>query len=222
MKQGVPVLYLDLDGTLLDVSERYYRLHCHLASVLGHRPLARGLFWAGKRRALPLDALLPDWDEDSRQEYGRRWLVDIESPPYTRFDRVLPGVRASLVPLAREAELVLVTLRRDGQELRRQLVRLGMHHWFSRVLAAGDRGPGKMTKAQLLQDAEPGHARNAIVVGDSEEDVQTGRALGCPVVAVLTGIRERPFLEALGPDLIIDSVAQLPGALPSLLIGAAG
>lgn len=217
MSEGAPILYLDLDGTLLDIREKYYRLHLRIASDLGREALPRATFWARKRRGLALEALLPDWEEGALAEYSRRWLAEIELPTYTGFDRLVPGAREALTRLAPEFDLVLVTLRRDGQELRRQLQRLGLAQLFSRLLVSGDHAGVEPTKVQLLSLTVPPDERQSVVVGDSEEDVRAARALGSPVIAVLTGIRDRAFLTTLSPDLIIESVAQLPAALQSVL-----
>jgi phosphoglycolate phosphatase len=217
MNEHAPILYLDLDGTILDIREKYHRLHCRIALDLGRELLPRGTFWARKRTGVALEDLLPDWDEAARAEYSRRWLAEIELPLYTRFDRLVPGARESLLRLASQFELVLVTLRRDGQELRRQLRRLGVAPLFSRLLVRGDHDGTELTKAQLLRLTVAPDGRRSVVVGDSEEDVRAARALGSPFVAVLTGMRDRDFLAALAPDLIIESVAQLPAALQSVL-----
>ena len=213
MNEELPVLYFDLDGTLLDIREKYHRLHRRIATDLGREPLPRSIFWTRKRRGATLEALLPDWEETVRQEYARRWLGEIELPVYTRFDRLVPGARHSLVRLAREFELVLVTLRRDGRELRRQLRDLGLDQLFNRLLVSGDHGGAELTKAHLLSLTDLSEKRRSIVVGDTEEDVLAARAMRAPVIAVLTGLRDRAFLAALSPDLIIESVAQLPAAL---------
>lgn len=44
-------------------------------------------------------------------------------------------------------------------------------------------------------------------------DVEEGKAAGCHTVAVLSGTQGREKLEAAGPSLILDSVADLPAAL---------
>jgi phosphoglycolate phosphatase-like HAD superfamily hydrolase len=215
MSERVPTLYLDLDGTLLDIREKYFRLHCRIAADLGCEALSDATFWARKRRGAALEALLPDWEEAARAEYGRRWPAEVESPLCTRFDRLVPGARQALARLAPEFELVLLTLRHDGQELRRQLRHLGVEGVFSRLLVSGDYGGPGLTKVQLLRLTDP--PKRSIVVGDTEEDIRAGRALGSAVIAVLTGMRDRAFLAALGPDLIIESVARLPAVVQSVL-----
>lgn len=54
-----------------------------------------------------------------------------------------------------------------------------------------------------------------VVVGDTESDAASGRAAGAGlVVGVLTGARSAETLTAAGADLVLDSVAELPAALP--------
>ena len=52
-----------------------------------------------------------------------------------------------------------------------------------------------------------------VKVGDTAVDVEEGKAAGCRTVAVLSGTQGREKLEAAGPSLILDSVADLPAAL---------
>lgn len=215
MSKGAPTLYLDLDGTLLDIREKYYRLHCRIATDLGRETLSEDAFWTRKRRGTALESLLPDWEKAAREKYSRRWLAAIELPAFTRFDRLVPGAPEALARLAPEFELVLLTMRRDGQELRRQLHRLGVSEYFSQLLVRGDHGGVELTKVQLLRLTVP--PERSVVVGDTEEDVRAARAVGSPVIAVLTGMRDRAFLATFGPDLIIDSVAQLPAVVQSIL-----
>lgn len=54
---------------------------------------------------------------------------------------------------------------------------------------------------------------NAVYVGDSNIDILTARNSGLPVIAVSWGFRPRRMLEEMGADIIIDSPAQLLGAL---------
>ena len=50
---------------------------------------------------------------------------------------------------------------------------------------------------------------DAIFLGDSEPDVQTGKNTGCISVGVTWGFRSREVLEAEEPDYIIDEPAEL-------------
>lgn len=55
--------------------------------------------------------------------------------------------------------------------------------------------------------------KDAVYVGDSEVDVQTGKNAGLPVIAVSWGFRGREALEEAGAERIADTVEQLYGEL---------
>lgn len=63
--------------------------------------------------------------------------------------------------------------------------------------------------------------RRVIVIGDTPADVQCARAVGAVAVAVATGRPSREVLEASGPDILIDTLADWPGLLAALGVGAA-
>ena len=53
----------------------------------------------------------------------------------------------------------------------------------------------------------------AVYVGDSRIDIRAGKAAGMKTAGVLTGMEDREALEREGPDVIIESVADLPDLL---------
>jgi phosphoglycolate phosphatase-like HAD superfamily hydrolase len=48
------------------------------------------------------------------------------------------------------------------------------------------------------------------IVGDSIVDIQAGKAAGAKTVAVLSGLFRKAELEAQRPDLVVETVADLP------------
>jgi phosphoglycolate phosphatase len=52
-----------------------------------------------------------------------------------------------------------------------------------------------------------------LVVGDTTVDIRAGHAAGAQTAAVLSGFGERAELERAGADLILRSVAELPGVM---------
>jgi phosphoglycolate phosphatase len=51
------------------------------------------------------------------------------------------------------------------------------------------------------------------MIGDTTVDVQAGKRAGALTVGVLCGFGERPELEHLRPDLLLDTTAELRGRL---------
>ncbi len=57
-----------------------------------------------------------------------------------------------------------------------------------------------------------------LMVGDSSNDAAAARAAGCPVVLVSYGYNHGQSVLDAGADAVVDSLTELPGLLPSLLL----
>lgn len=210
-------IFLDLDGPVLDVSERYHRLHCDVVLARGGRPLDREAYWQAKRDQVPESQILAHagLTPASAAEAAAQRLLEIETPGYLRLDRPWPWTAAVLEELARFAPLVLVTLRRHPDRLASQLDDLGLRRRFDQVVAgAGDDTPE--AKAGLLRAGGWDAAAGSVLVGDTEMDVAGGRALGFHTVALRCGIRSPARLETWTPDALLDDLRDVPGHLREL------
>ncbi len=211
-------VFFDLDGPLLDVSERYYRVHREI--VAGHPVPALGKeeFWEMKRRQVPVDALVAGADPAlTPAQYREKWLERIERPEFLAYDRVVPGALEVLRTLQERHALYLVTLRRDGETLRWQLDRLGMHPAFRQVFwGQRDGVPGCQIKVERIRTAGLARARD-VIVGDSEVDVLAGRELGMVTIATANGIRSADFLaQVAGAAVVIPDITALLPILDAL------
>ncbi len=203
-------IFLDLDGPLLDVAERYHRLHCDLVAQHGGRPLDRETYWRAKRERVPEPEILAPTglSPQAVAEVVATREGRIESPEYLLLDRPWPWTIPSLAALASVSPLVLVTLRRRPDRLLRQLTGLDLHRYFDRVVA----GPGDGTveaKARLLRDEGIAIPPGSILVGDTEVDIASGRALNLRTLAVRSGIRSDAQLLRWAPDLLVDDLRQI-------------
>ncbi|HZP26528.1 MAG TPA: HAD family hydrolase [Dehalococcoidia bacterium] len=213
-------VYFDLDGTILDVSRRYYAVYSTLLTQLGSAPLQEDEYWRLRRANAGPREFLPDLDTIGREVFAQGWLRAIESDRSLELDSPFPGVRETLRSLSKEHRLVLVTLRRSRERLLGQLRALALDVFFVKVLTTDNQGQPGDLKGRLVKRDSIGH-REAIVVGDSEADVQAARHAGLPVACVCSGIRNRDFLTELAPDALIESLTQLPPLLASLPLLAA-
>lgn len=207
-------VYLDLDGTILDIAERYYRIHCDVCRSLGLVPIAAAEYWELKRDRRDLDNLPGRVAADLSQRYRQERVARIEAPEYLAHDRLLPGARQALTTLATRDRLVLVTLRHNPAAVYQQLRELSIDFVFDQIITghAVDE-PSWRAKARLIErDNHSGHLP-AVIVGDTEADVLAGKSLGIATIAVLSGIRSRSFLEGLQPNRLIASIAVLPPEL---------
>jgi phosphoglycolate phosphatase len=98
---------------------------------------------------------------------------------------------------------------------------LGLAARFKGVVAGDDLPKRKPDPAMVVESARLlGVAVQAIVmVGDGPQDVISGRAAGAFTIGVRGGIQAHERLSASAPDLLIDTLAELPEALSQLARG---
>lgn len=188
----MPVLYLDLDGTLLDVWPRYFavmksyfdREGLPFVSLEEYR--RQKLLWvrdeAIVRQAIGddpclADRLLPHYFKWKRER--------LESEDMLRLDRPFGGLPDFAARLRPAYRLHLISVRRDPELAMRQLRGLEMIAPFERidfVLPSSASNP----KRDAIQDrVGPQDA----IVGDSEVDIACGAMLGLRAFHVGTGLR---------------------------------
>ncbi len=206
-----PTAFLDLDGPLLDVSTRHYRVYADLCAHLGGTPLAHAEFWSAKRSKTPdAEILRRSGLSDSVAEYRASKLTRIEDPDYLRLDRLQAGAGDMLVRLAERYRVVLVTLRQRRDALQAELEALGIGRHFADVLSApAGAAEGWEVKCALVRKAGITPEPRDFFAGDTETDIIAGKALGVSTVAVCDGIRNESFLTALSPDWIIPTLSEL-------------
>jgi phosphoglycolate phosphatase len=208
------MLFFDLDGPLLDVSERYQILHRDLLDGTNLTPLAPDIYWQRKRQRCPETAILKELGaSDLAKSYSRRRLELIETESYLAHDRLWPWTIAVLTILTNHCALVLVTVRSNSKALGCQLTRLKLRHFFEAVLTEPAADPVDAQKAWLIRDylAQrdlPTHG--SWIIGDTEADIGAGQLLGLTTVAVRCGVRDDEQLARMNPSYLIDDIRALP------------
>jgi phosphoglycolate phosphatase len=92
---------------------------------------------------------------------------------------------------------------------------LGLQPYLAGLVAEDDLPWRKPDPRPLLQLAERlgAPAAATLVVGDGLQDLQAARAAGMPCCAVLQGYTDPALLRAAAPDLLIETIAELPDRL---------
>jgi len=129
--------------------------------------------------------------------------------------KLLPGVRRILSLLARSHVLGLVTSG-DRDRVHRQLREFRLWDHFAARVCSGDTRLRKPHPAPLrlaLRHMCLGPA-NSVYVGDSPEDLQMARSAGVrAAIAILGPFPTEKRLRAAKPDLLLESITELPAAL---------
>jgi HAD superfamily hydrolase (TIGR01509 family) len=215
-------LIFDLDGTLIDSVGIYYIMMESVFEKLHWPRVSREVM----RKAIKDDGfewglVLPAGTGRSEEELMAEARVVIRDMyPRVFEDRVpvLPGADHVLKKLhAHNVKLGLVTSTL-GRFIEFKLIPLkkcGVRDLFHSVITLDDVKNRKPSGDPLVEcarrlGADPGRCA---YVGDAAGDIVAGKAAGMKTIAVLTGLDDYQTLKAEGPDMIVDSVSQLPERL---------
>lgn len=189
-------LFFDLDGTILDVKKRQLAVYHTVAKKMQVPLLSDEEFWKLKRtHTFPVSA---DQVETFRHEFKQA----SETPEMLQLDTVFPEMLKLLPLLHQQHSCVLLTKRYHRENLLHQLNQLALSSGFNAILT-----PHPNTKAQAI--TAHGFTPQDIVIGDTEEDIQTANLLQITAIAVTWGFRSQEYLERYHPTYIVDSSAEL-------------
>lgn len=217
------ILCTDFDGPVVDVSERYYRVYRFCLEKMqqeypGLTPtvLSKSEFWALKRAKVSETEIgrRSGLDPDQAQRFRQYRQETVHTFPYFQWDVLLPGVRQVLAELQRQGVPVYVMTMRRQRELTFALEQFGLETLFPPAyrycvaddfVKTQDHRDKPLLLAQALAQIAP--TQPVWMVGDTEADIIAAQTQGIPVVAVLSGIRDRATLETYQPDFIAPDLA---------------
>ena len=237
----LPLILFDIDGTLLAAGDPTHARSITVAcqELFGVAGDPRRADLAGRTDRYILQNVLaaygiPPETSAPRLPEAFAFMEDYVARelPASLAERVLPGVPALLAALqTHDLALGLVTgnLRRIAQA---KLDRAGIWAPFAHEGGGiGGYGDASTERADLppvaLAAAEqalgqPVPAAQAIIVGDTPHDIACGQACAARTIAVATGRFSAAALQACGPDLVLDDLADTARIVEFVLAGAAG
>ncbi|MGQ9506649.1 MAG: HAD family hydrolase [Candidatus Bathycorpusculaceae bacterium] len=212
-KLEVKVILLDLDGTLVDSKEAYKEAVQTAFAALGQNFVSAEVATEIPKRLeqnLPINDLL-------RGGVDTKKFLDVYLNAYYKAtvtkSKPMPKIEDTLEKLSKKAALALITMRYVPKEnVIKELENFGLAKYFTHVITALDTHTPKPSPEALIKCARKFGVQphECLVVGDSVADIKAGKNAGAKTVAVLSGIFSRKELEREKPDLILESVNQLP------------
>lgn len=217
-------LFCDLDGPLIDVSQRYYQTYQDALSqvqaqyrVQSLTPLSMQQFWAMKQSRTPdvEIALRSGLQGQQTDAFLQRVRAIVNHPRGLQQDRVQPGVREALARLHRwGVRLAVVTLRSQAQAVR-ILQQHDLAPWFTCIRGAQDNFAAydnytahkQALLAEVMANPEFTNCTETWMIGDTEADVQSAKALGLSSIALTCGMRSHSYLQQLQPTRIYPDFA---------------
>jgi pyrophosphatase PpaX len=210
----LPALLFDLDGTLIDSIELILgSARYAFDGFAGHAPTDEE--WrAGIGR--PLQTVLREYapdDVEAQRLFTRYREYQLEH--HDRLVRAYAGVVDTLRGFAEAGHpMALVTSKSDWMAVK-ALVHVGLDQLIPVVVGCDTcvnhkPHPEPVERALALLGVS---TSNAVFVGDSPHDVQSGLAAGVVTVGVTWGAFDRHELQEAGADVVIDRIEELPEIL---------
>jgi len=202
--------FVDFDGTIIDVSEKFYQTYVSILQQHNFNVLSKERYWELKKNKTP-ESQIHAATNASVYDFAQLRKSIIETANFQQFDKLHNGVLPVLHKMASNAELILVTLRHNTIRLQEQLVELDLAHLFKAILNADPESDKDkpLIKINLIKN----YFKNqdipiqTVFIGDSEIDILAGKALQSKTVAVLNGMRTESHLKLYHPDYIIPSIS---------------
>jgi phosphoglycolate phosphatase len=215
-------IVFDLDGTLVDTAPDLISALNHVLDREGLPPVplasARNMIGAGARklieRGLESEGRMMTVKEIDRMTadfiayYAEN--IAVASRPFEGLEGALDHLTASGCRLA-------VCTNKLEWLSKRLLDQLGLSPRFAAICGADTFGVAKPDPVILKQTVARagGELAATIMVGDAGTDIGVARRAGVPVIGVSFGYTDVPIAD-LKPDLLIDHMRDLPGAVGKL------
>ncbi len=210
MSSDIQFIVFDWDGTLMDSEAQIVScLHGSIAD-LGLPPMSdntvRNVIGLGLREAV--DTLVPGRGEQFRHDfvaaYRRHWFASDGSS-------LFEGAREMLDTLRARDFLLGIATGKARRGLIRVLEQTGLTDYFDATRCA-DETVSKPHPQMLLElmDELGMSARQTLMVGDTEYDMEMATRAGAGKVAVRSGVHSEERLSRHAPLVCLDAVTELP------------
>ena len=181
-------LFLDFDGTLVSNKKRLYRFFRENIEPEFRNVLTINEFWNLKRLGInEIDWLNSQFSADLNLSlWNKKKLEEIEEWHYLSYDILFPASPGALDSLSTRFEIILVSRRSNADNFYKELDSFGLRKYFSDIILIPHNGEPKST---WITNRYKNIQQNELLVGDTEDDMRAGLALGLRTFFVLSGIR---------------------------------
>lgn len=217
------LVIFDCDGTIVDSQASIVlSMECAFRSLRMVPPTReRTLSVVGLSLKEAMLALAPEAEHGTCDELAERYKrafreLDRDA---AELDVLFPGARTVIDDLAKRQGLLLgIATGKSRRGVARLFEKEMWHDRFATVQTADDH-PSKPHPSMILQAmADTGAApEGTVMVGDTSYDMQMARAAGVGAIGVAWGYHGEDELRAAGAHAIVESYADLPAALDTLI-----
>lgn len=217
-KLSVHAVIFDMDGTLIDSIDIYFRIvEIALERLKLPQVSRKKILDAAEDRDFNWELILPGEVHHKKDEIiATAWEIIDEIAPQMfeenikliqGADKILQTISTSIPRIG----LVTSTQRRDLKIKMQPLKSAGVEKLFEVIITSDDIEERKPAPDPLIACAEKLHVDSSkcVYVGDTRTDIKAGKAAGMKTIGVLTGFDDYDMLANEGPDATIDSIRNL-------------
>lgn len=223
----IKAVIFDLDGTVLDSIDAYWRAFNAAVAAFKLEPVAKERLLALMSQGASLAEILCSIYPTLRPEPGASMVEKIKSAirkEYSTHDGGEVGLTGGAQELLRQLRLRglkigIVTSRTIPPERQwYELEKLQVAHFIDAMVTGAEarRKPAPDTIIECLRRLEL-LPQESIFVGDSQADVMAAKAAGLRTVAVTTGVSHMRALLAESPDFIFNDLLEFIDKLDFIL-----
>jgi phosphoglycolate phosphatase len=202
----------DWDGTLIDSKAKITHSMQYAARDMGWEPLEDLLIHNIIGLGLP-EAILRLYPEVDDAERAR--LRDFYAANFIRLDEekssdFFPAVIQALEALRNKGHLLTIATGKSRKGLDRILADLGMSNYFDATRCADETAskPHPLMLEQLLKHFDV-QAQDAVMIGDTEYDMEMAMRIAMPRIAVSYGAHHIDRLHQYEPELCLNQFDEL-------------
>ncbi len=218
VKLKVAAVIFDLDGTLIDSIDTYFKIVEIALERLNLPPVSRSkILAAAESEYFKWELVLPPEVLSSNEHIiDEAWSVINEIAPqmfadgldiFQGADSILKMISASGLKMG----LVTSTQKHYLKTKMQPLKNAGVDNLIEVIVTSDDVDKRKPAPDPLIMCAQELELKpdRCVYVGDTTTDIQAGKAAGMLTVGVLTGFDDYDSLKKEQPDAIIDSIYNL-------------
>lgn len=217
-KLSVHAVIFDMDGTLIDSIDIYFKIvEVALERLKLPQVSRKKILDAAENGDFNWELVLPGEVHNKKDEIiGEAWEIINEIAPQMfaenlKLIRGAENILQSISTSIPRIGLVTSTQRKYLKIKMEPLKSAGVEKLFEVIITSDDvpnrkPDPGPLIECARRLDVNP---NKCVYIGDTRTDIKAGKSAGMKTVGVLTGFDDYDMLAKEGPDAIIDSIRNL-------------
>lgn len=207
-------IFFDLDGTLIDASERLYKLFIDL---IPDCKLTKQEYWSLKRQNIKHKTIIENFFSNCNNcnnfnfdDFERKWLNNIENIQYLRYDKIFDDTINILqyLTLSKKYNLYLLTARQSKENLYKELQKFQLLNYFENFKNVFITEQ-KYTKTEIINQQFFNLSNDDFIVGDTINDILCGKELNIKTIALTNGFINKNILEKYQPNYLCNTLTEL-------------